>query len=283
MLSLDVSNDNGSIFTNRTGTNRTGTNRTGGMMEQDDDEKKHDEKKHDEKKDGEELISDLSDDDESEDDVNRPPLGNQGGPVEPGASLSGITAQTPNAASSFCLDPENEEDLSTVLSALDDNVINRYDMDENEVEDFYRENDLDSNLSQRFDYLNLSKMIAKYISNPIRIYNNGRADLDPSIIFDYIIAERTKRGKDIDFLLKNRETALSLIENVILKKLIDIDNVVKYIDNEINRINFGKVLQNINEKEPINTGGNRKNLGVSGKKKKTRKFKKKKRNTIRNK
>lgn len=95
----------------------------------------------------------------------------------------------------FCADPKDEEDLSTVLSPLDDNVINRYDMDEDEVEDFYRENDLDLNEDN-----NLKIMIAKTITN---IMNNN---IDPSIIFDYKIAEKTKRNENFDEFLKDQAT-----------------------------------------------------------------------------
>jgi hypothetical protein len=136
-------------------------------------------------------------------------------------------------------DSLNEEDLSTVLSPLDDNVINRHDMDENEVEDFYRENDLDSTLPKNYDYLNLSKMIAKCISNPI-IDDTEGLNLDPSIIFDYIIAQRTKRGDDNDNLLKNGEKALSSINDILVNNLKNIVNEVEGINNTTNALNDNK-------------------------------------------
>jgi hypothetical protein len=52
------------------------------------------------------------------------------------------------------------------------------------------------------------------------------------------------------------------------------------LDNNTGLKEFQGIIQVLRNEH---TGGNRKNLGVSGKKKKTRKFKKKKRNTIRNK
>ena len=146
----------------------------------------------------------------------------------------------------------DEEDISTILSPLDDNEVNRFDMDENEISDFYTENNLDFNDKEK----NLKTLIADGINN----------NMDPDKLFDYVISEKTANNENINL----DEGSITKVKQAIQQRL---GSAFGFLKNQIVRINdlISKPLKQTRENIP-EIGG-----------KKSRKYKRHKKNTIRKK
>ena len=146
----------------------------------------------------------------------------------------------------------DDDDIGTILSPLDDNEVNLYDMDENELSTFYTENNLDFNDKEK----NLKTLIADGINN----------NMDPDKLFDYVISEKTANNENINL----DEGSITKVKQAIQQRL---GSAFGFLKNQIVRINdlISKPLKQTRENIP-EIGG-----------KKSRKYKRHKKNTIRKK
>jgi len=102
--------------------------------------------------------------------------------------------------------PQDEEDISTILSPLDDDIENRFDMDEKEILDYLQENGL--NIEPNQDTINNAHNQTKLVANLLNEENN-EVILDQ--INEFINIDKSIKGDEglSSFSQQQRTTLLS--------------------------------------------------------------------------